>query len=141
MARDTRAEYAARNARARAAGYSSYRAMRTAREQGREPGGRRQIVTSPAGRVVQTTPSGRGMHVLASQIRNARPDARVKFIVQTADGRTVTIGQKGGMSARSIASALADGIDLGDYIESALDAMYAATGGIGAAVHVQAVIF
>lgn len=141
--RDYAAEYRARVARAQAAGHAGYRSQRRARSTGAEPGGRRQVHTSPAGRVVTTTAGGRGYGVIEAQLRAAGRGARVKIIAEYVDNagnrRQATIYGKGGRSARSLLDAMAAD-DLADIIAGDIDDMYG-TGGVAAVPSVQVVIF
>lgn len=146
---------AQREAQAKARGAASYRAERKARETGAAPsGGRKQITRLGDSTIVETTPSGKGLHVVLSQIAKASDEARVTLNVELrmSDGtrRDTNVFMKGGWIPSEIVEAAGNfgGLDalIADYLDSDDGAMLysGAPNGPGvfvAGMSIQAVIF
>ena len=169
MARDYRAEYAARKARAaesgttvyrqrdreaRKLGYDGYQQRREARRTGQgitpvdrarsvKPGNR-QIQKVGDITIVSTTKNGRGFGVIERQIRNAPEGAQVSINarVKLGDGteKDITLLGRGGWSAAQLADALDGYDDIADFIADYGDDLYGFAGGVAAIHSVQVVI-
>jgi hypothetical protein len=107
---------------------------------------RRQVIPTPAGTVVRSTPSGKGLHVVESRIAKAPRNAKVTLVVtvQMADGslRDVTIFGRGGWSAGKLADAFraAGGID--EYVDDQIaDGQGISGGGFGISSVVSMSVF
>lgn len=151
-------EYAQRKARADKLGYRSFREGQAARKEARttgdtaplkggdRPGGtpRRQVFRVGPGRVIVKTRAGdpaASIGPLMTALRNASSRKQVKFLVDTADGKTRTIYGQGGWNVGQVLDAIDGHGDIFDYLDAEIGELYDGyTGGAGAITAVQVVI-